>query len=51
MPTNINLMVKVIDAKPVDVQKALESSGINVRSIIEVFKEEDKGEEKKSISN
>lgn len=40
MPTNVNLMLKVVDAKPVDVQKALEAAGIKVRSIIEVFKEE-----------
>jgi hypothetical protein len=40
MATNVNLMLKVVDAKPVDVQKALEAAGIKVRSIIEVFKEE-----------
>lgn len=40
MPTNVNLMVKVVDAKPIDIQKALESAGIKVRSIIEVYKEE-----------
>lgn len=40
MATSNNFMVKVTDAKLVDVQKALEQSGIKVRSIIEVFKEE-----------
>lgn len=40
MATNINLMVKVVDAKPVDVQKALDNAGIKVRSVIEVYKEE-----------
>ncbi len=40
MATNNNFMVKVTDAKLVDVQKALEQAGIKVRTIIEVFKEE-----------
>ncbi|MCX8070051.1 MAG: hypothetical protein N2738_06065 [Thermodesulfovibrionales bacterium] len=46
MPINVNLMVKVVDAKPVDIQKALENAGIKVRSIIEVYKEEATIEEK-----
>ncbi|HSB52141.1 MAG TPA: hypothetical protein VLD40_05740 [Dissulfurispiraceae bacterium] len=40
MATNSNFMVKVTDAKLVDIQKALEQAGIKVRSIVEVFKEE-----------
>ncbi len=40
--TNINYVVKVKDAKLVDVQKALQQAGIQVRSILEVFKEEEK---------
>ena len=51
---NSNFMLKVEDAKLPDIQKALQQAGIKVRSIIEVFKEEDgkpdappKGEEKK----
>lgn len=40
MATNNNFVVKVSDAKLMDVQKALEQAGIKVRSIIEVFKEE-----------
>ncbi len=40
-----NYMLKVQDAKAVDIQKALQAVGIKVRSIIEVYK--DKGEEKK----
>lgn len=40
MATNSNYVVKVTDAKLTDVQKALEQSGIKVRSVIEVFKEE-----------
>ncbi len=40
--TNINYMVKVKDAKLVDVQKALQQAGIQVRSILEVHKEEEK---------
>lgn len=40
MATNTNYVVKVTDAKLMDVQKALEQAGIKIRSIIEVFKEE-----------
>lgn len=42
---NINFLVKVKDAKLADVQKALQQAGIQVRSIIEVFKEEDENQE------
>jgi hypothetical protein len=34
-------MVKVKDAKLPDIQKALQQAGIQVRSILEVHKEED----------
>lgn len=37
---NSNFIVKVVDAKMMDVQKALEAAGIKVRSIAEVYKEE-----------
>lgn len=37
---NINYILKVEDAKPVAVQKALKEAGINVISIQEVHKEE-----------
>ncbi len=40
-------MLKVEDAKLPDIQKALQAAGIKVRSIIEVFKEEQKKEEPK----
>ncbi|MBI4831604.1 MAG: hypothetical protein HY801_08640 [Candidatus Lindowbacteria bacterium] len=40
MPTKHNLMVKVIDARPADVQKALKNAGINVVSVIEIHKED-----------
>jgi hypothetical protein len=40
--TNINYILKVKDAKLTDVQKALQQAGIQVRSIQEVFKEEEK---------
>lgn len=43
--TNINYILKVKDAKLVDVQKALQQAGIQVRSIIEIHKEEDKTKE------
>jgi|OpeIllAssembly_1097287.scaffolds.fasta_scaffold04638_4 hypothetical protein len=39
--TNINYVVKVKDAKLPDIQKALQQAGIQVRSILEVHKEED----------
>ncbi len=49
--TNSNFIVKVTDAKLADIQKALQTAGIKVRSVIEVFKEEDKSlEEKKETS-
>ncbi len=48
--TDSNFIVKATDAKLVDIQKALQAAGIKVRSIIEVFKEEDKSQgEKKEI--
>ena len=40
MATNSNFMVKVTDAKLVDITKETEQAGIQVRSIVEVFKEE-----------
>lgn len=45
--TNSNFIVKVTDAKLADIQKALQAAGIKVRSVIEVFKEEDKSQEEK----
>jgi len=43
--TNSNFMLKVSDAKLTDIQKALQTAGIKVRSIIEVFREEEKSGE------
>ena len=37
---NINYMLKVEDAKPKDIQDALKSAGITVRSLQELHKEE-----------
>ncbi len=39
---NSTFVLKVTDAKLPDIQKALQQAGITVRSIIEVFKEENK---------
>lgn len=39
---NFNYILKVKDAKLADVQKALQQAGIQTRSILEVFKEEEK---------
>jgi len=36
-----NFMLKVQDAKAVDIQKALQAAGIKVTSITEIFKEKD----------
>ncbi len=38
---NVNYILKVTDAKLTDIQKALQAAGIKVRSIIEVFREEE----------
>ncbi|MBI5025214.1 MAG: hypothetical protein HZC12_00495 [Nitrospirae bacterium] len=38
--TNINYILKVIDAKATDIQKAIEAAGIKIKSITEVYKEE-----------
>ncbi|MDO8746796.1 MAG: hypothetical protein Q7J70_03920 [Thermodesulfovibrionales bacterium] len=53
MAVNSNFMLKVVDAKLPDIQKALQQAGISVRSIIEVFKEEGKAEttEKLEVRN
>lgn len=40
---NINYVLKVEDAKVVDIKKALEQAGIKVRSIQEVYKEKAEG--------
>lgn len=37
---NANFILKVTDATLSDIQKALQAAGIQVRSIIEIFKEE-----------
>jgi len=49
MATNSNFMVKVVDSKLPDIQKALQQAGIQVRSIIEVFKEEGSAEKKEEV--
>ncbi len=41
---NINYVLKVKDAKGIDIQKALEQAGIKVKSILEVYKEEETAE-------
>lgn len=39
MPTKRNYLVKVMDAKIVDVKRALEAKGIKIESIYEMYKE------------
>ena len=48
---NVNFIVKVQDAKAVDLKKALEAAEITVRSIQEVHKEEVAEEESKDGKN
>lgn len=40
MSVNSSFVVKVTDAKMIDLQKALDQAGIKVRSIVEIHKEE-----------
>ena len=40
MATKVNFILKVQDAKLVDIQKALKDANINVVSILEIHKEE-----------
>jgi hypothetical protein len=47
MPTKHNLMVKVIDARAGEVQKVLKNAGIQVVSVVEVYKEDAPGQEEK----
>ena len=42
-----NFMVKVEDAKAVDIQKALQQAGIKIRSIQEIYKEADPAAQEK----
>ncbi len=42
-----NFMLKVEDAKAVDIQKALQQAGIKIRSIQEIHKEADPREQEK----
>lgn len=44
---NINYMLKVEDAKMMDIKKALEAAGIKVRSIQEIHKEGEAPSEEK----
>ncbi len=48
MATNTNYLVKVTDAKMPEVRKALQEAGIEVRSIIQLHKEETGAEEEKA---
>ncbi|MBF0564465.1 MAG: hypothetical protein HQK89_04420 [Nitrospirae bacterium] len=41
----INYMLKVEDAKLPDIQKALKSAGIKVKSIVDLYKESTDGEQ------
>lgn len=45
MAEKVNFIVKAKSVKAKDVRKALEEAGIEVRSVIEVFREEGREEE------
>jgi hypothetical protein len=51
MPTKSSLMLKVIDARTSDIRKILKDAGINVISIIEVFKEDIPEEQPKEAAS
>ena len=42
-----NFMLKVEDAKAVDIQKALQQAGVKIRSIQELYREADAGLQEK----
>ena len=50
MVERVNFIVKAKRVKAKDIKKALEEAGIEVRSVIEVFREE-KGEEEELTPN
>jgi len=45
MPFKVNFVVKTTDAKAIQVKKALSEAGITVRSVVEVYREEEPSEE------
>ncbi len=49
--TSRNFVLKVEDAKPVEIQKALQQAGIKVRSIQEIHKESSEEESKTTQEN
>ena len=40
MAVSLNYILKVVDAKPAEIRKALEQAGIKVRGLAEIHKEE-----------
>ncbi len=42
-----NFMLKVEDAKAVDIQKALQQAGIKIKSVQEIYKENDTAQQEK----
>ncbi|MCE5194485.1 MAG: hypothetical protein LLF28_03370 [Nitrospiraceae bacterium] len=45
--TSNNFIIKTVDAKLTDIQNALKQADIKVKSIIEIYKEEEKSDETK----
>ena len=45
MTQRVNFIVKARSVKAMDIRKALEEAGIEVRSVVEVFREEEAEEE------
>ena len=46
MTTRLSYILKVVDAKPAEIQKALEQAGIKVRGVVEIHKEEHEASDK-----
>jgi hypothetical protein len=40
MAVSLSYILKVVDAKPAEIRKALEQAGIKVRGLTEIYKEE-----------
>ena len=42
MAAKVNFIVKTIDGKAAQIKKALTDAGVNVRAVVEVYREEEK---------
>ena len=51
LSAKVNFVVKTTDAKAVQVRKALSAAGIQVRAVVEVYREEDSAEVTQSAND